>query len=114
MGIWTAVGLVVAWGVAFTLFPSLQRALRTPTRRSVAVRSAAYERLARSLPAFTYRHRWPLVASPVAVCFAGVVAVFGLPGVARGLSGGVGALDYLDHRRRCARTSPGSASTSWT
>jgi predicted RND superfamily exporter protein len=96
MGIWTAVGLVVAWAVAYTLFPALQRVLRTPTRRSVPVRSAVYERLARSLPTFTYRHRWPLVGGAVAVCAAGVVAVFGLPGVARGMPLGVDTLDYLD------------------
>src|SRR5205807_2850048 len=32
MGIWTALGLLISWIVAFTLFPALQLALRTPTR----------------------------------------------------------------------------------
>jgi len=96
MGVWTAVGLGLSWLVAFTLFPALQRVLRTPTRRSVAVRSAAYERLARSLPAFTYRHRWPLVGGAAALCAAGVVALFGLPGVIGGMSVGVDTLEYID------------------
>jgi predicted RND superfamily exporter protein len=31
MGVWTAVGLALGWVVAFTLFPALQKVLRTPT-----------------------------------------------------------------------------------
>ena len=34
--IWTAVGLALGWIVAFTLFPALQKVLRTPTGRTVA------------------------------------------------------------------------------
>ncbi len=96
LGIWTAVGLAVAWLVAFTLFPALQRALRTPTRRRVAVRSAAYERLAGSLPAFTFRHRRAIVGVSALVCAAGVVALFGLPGVTRGMPIRIESLEYLD------------------
>src|SRR5262249_18134814 len=78
MGIWTATGLVLSWCVAFTLFPARPRVLRAPPRRRVAVRSAAYERLARALPAFTSRHRWPLVGVALAGAAAGAVALYGL------------------------------------
>jgi predicted RND superfamily exporter protein len=96
MGIWTAVGLVLSWAVAFTLFPALQLALRTPTRRSVAVRSALYDRLAAALPGWTFRHRWPLAGGALAACAAGLLALFGVPGVVRGMSVEVDTLEYLD------------------
>jgi hypothetical protein len=96
MGVWTAVGLVVSWVVSFTLFPALQLALRTPTGRSVRVRSAIYDRLADALPAFTFRHRRVLTAAAVAACLAGVVALFGIPGAVKGMSVGVDLLEYLD------------------
>jgi hypothetical protein len=96
MGIWTAVGLVVSWVVALTLFPALQLALKTPTRRRVAVRSALYDRIAGALPLFTFRCRWALAGGALALCGAGLVALFGLPGVARGVSVEVDTLEYLD------------------
>jgi predicted RND superfamily exporter protein len=96
MGIWTAVGLVISWVVAFTLFPALQLVLRTPTRRSVRVRSAAYDQMADALPAFAFRHRRALVAASLATCVAGAVALFGVPGLVRGMSVEVRTLEYLD------------------
>ncbi|MFL5263310.1 MAG: efflux RND transporter permease subunit, partial [Anaeromyxobacteraceae bacterium] len=102
MGLWTALGVVVAWVVAFTLFPALQRVLHTPTRRpgDAPAREhgerGAYARLARFVPRFTYRHRWPLVGGALAVCAAGLVALFGFPGVVRGMSVHVDSLTYID------------------
>ena len=96
MGVWTAVGLVLSWGVAFTLFPALQRALRTPTGRSVRVRSALYDRLSGSIPTFTFRHRRALTAGALALCGAGLVALFGIPGLVKGMSVEVDTLEYLD------------------
>ena len=96
MGIWTAVGLVLSWVVAFTLFPALQLALRTPTGRSVRVRSALYDRLASALPAFTFRHRWVLTGGALALCGAGLVALFGVPGLVKGMSVETDTLEYLD------------------
>ena len=96
MGIWTAVGLVVAYLVAYTLFPALQIAFATPTRARVAVRSKLYERMARALPGFTYRHRHALVAGALAVCAAGVVAITGVPGVVRGMPVEVDTLSNID------------------
>lgn len=71
MGVWTAIGLAIGWVVALTLFPALQRVLRAPIQRRVAVRGAVFERMARALPGFTYRWRWALVGGALALCAAG-------------------------------------------
>ncbi len=96
MGIWTAVGLALSWVVAFTLFPALQRVLRTPTGRAVPIRSALYDRVAAALPAFTWRWRWPLVVGALALAAAGLVALVGIPGRLAGMKVGVDSLDYVD------------------
>ena len=96
MGIWTAVGLVVSWIVAYTLFPALQRVLRAPTGRRVAVRSAVYDRVARALPGLTFRLRWPLVGGALAGCAAGAIAIVGLPGVVDSIPLKVDTLSNID------------------
>jgi uncharacterized protein len=96
MGLWTASGLAIAWVVAFTLFPALQKVLRTPTGRAVPIRSALYDRLADRLPAFSYRFRWPLLAASLALSAAGAVALFGWPGRVAPMRLGVDGLDYVD------------------
>ncbi|HEX7841660.1 MAG TPA: MMPL family transporter, partial [Kofleriaceae bacterium] len=96
MGIWTAIGLVISWIVAYTLFPALQRTLHTPTRRRVAVRSALYERVSRAIPQLTFRYRWPLVSGALAVCAAGAIAITGLPGVVGSIPLRVDTLSNID------------------
>jgi uncharacterized protein len=96
MGLWTATGLAIAWVVAFTLFPALQKVLRTPTGRTVPIRTALYDRLARVLPGFTFRWRWPLVVGALALSACGLVALFGLPGRISPMKLGVDSLDYVD------------------
>src|SRR5262249_44626641 len=96
MGIWTATGLVLSWISAYTLFPALQRVFRAPTRKRVEVRSATFDRLARAIPAFSYRHRRALVATAIAGCLAGLVAVFGVPGVIGPISLRVDVLSNID------------------
>ena len=96
MGLWTALGLAIAWVVAFTLFPALQKVLRTPTGQTVAdphrpLRPAR----GRALPAFTFRWRWPLVV--------GVAGALARPGRGRAL-----------RRARAARADAASASTRST
>jgi predicted RND superfamily exporter protein len=103
MGIWTAVGLALSWIVVFTLFPALQRVLRTPTGRAVAVRTAAYDRVAAVLPGVTHRLRWPLVTGALALAAAGLVALVGLPGHLAPMRVGVDALDYVDPALLVAR-----------
>jgi len=95
MGLWTATGLAVGWAVAFTLFPALQKLLRTPTTRSVPTRTGVYDRLAEFLPGFTYRFRWPLVAGSLLLSGAGAVALFGIPGRLAHMRVGVDSLDYV-------------------
>jgi predicted RND superfamily exporter protein len=96
MGLWTATGLAIAWVVAFTLFPALQRALRTPTRRTVEIRARLYDRLAGALPAFTFRWRWPLVAGALGLAAAGLVALAGIPGRLAPMGVGLDVLRYVD------------------
>ncbi|HTP51592.1 MAG TPA: MMPL family transporter [Anaeromyxobacteraceae bacterium] len=96
MGLWTATGLAIGWVVAFTLFPALQKLLRTPTSRSVALRIGFYDRLASFLPEFSYRFRWPLVAGSLALSAVGAVALFGIPGHLDHMKVGVDSLDYVD------------------
>ncbi len=96
MGIWTATGLALSWIVAFAVFPGLQRMLRTPTGRTVAVRSRAYDAISAALPGFTWRWRWPLLACALALAAGGVVALVGIPGRLAPMRVGVDALDYVD------------------
>jgi predicted RND superfamily exporter protein len=102
LGIWTATGLVLGWLVSFTLFPALQRVLRTPTGRTAAVRDTLYERIAERLPAVTRRLRWPLVAGALAACAAGAVLLFGLPGVVGGATVDVDPLTNIDPSAKVA------------
>ncbi|HWE23775.1 MAG TPA: MMPL family transporter [Myxococcales bacterium] len=96
MGIWTALGLAIAWVVAFTLFPALQLLLRTPTRPAAAARAGAYARFAAFLPAFTRRYRHVLVSTALLLCAAGAVALFGIPGRLSGMNVAVDTLTYVD------------------
>ncbi|HSD20381.1 MAG TPA: MMPL family transporter [Anaeromyxobacter sp.] len=96
MGLWTAAGLAIAWVVAFTLFPALQRALRTPTRRTVEIRARLYDRVAAALPAFTWRWRWSLVAGALGLAAAGLVALTGVPGRLAPMGVGLDVLRYVD------------------
>ncbi len=99
MGVWIALGMVITWLVAFTLFPVLQRLLRCPTRaaRTTPARTEAlYQRFVETLPAFTYRYRWPLVLVPVAICVAGTFALFGVPGRLAPMKVEVDAIEYVN------------------
>ncbi|BDG02230.1 efflux RND transporter permease subunit [Anaeromyxobacter oryzae] len=96
MGIWTAVGLALSWVVAFTVFPGLQRALRTPTGRTVAVRARAYDALAAAVPGFTWRWRRPLLVVALALAAGGLVALLGVPGRLAPMRVGLDELDYVD------------------
>ncbi|HEY6909237.1 MAG TPA: MMPL family transporter [Myxococcales bacterium] len=93
LGLWTALGLAISWLVAFTLFPALQSLLRTPTRPARAQRPS---RLAAVVPPFTFRHRRLLVATALALCAAGAVATFGIPGRLAPMSVGTDTLSYID------------------
>ncbi len=96
MGLWTAAGLALSWVTVFTLFPALQRTLRTPTGRTVAVRTRVYDRVAAALPSVTWRLRWALVPGALALAGAGLVALVGVPGWLSPMKVGVDSLDYVD------------------
>lgn len=96
MGVWTACGLALSWFTAFTLFPSLQRVLRAPTRQGLTPAGRAYVHLADAIPRFTYRFRWPLMIAAVVVMIAGGVALFGFPGALAPMRMEVDAVDYID------------------
>ncbi len=102
LGIWTALGLVLGWLISFTLFPALQRVLRTPTGRTAAVRDTLYERIAATLPAFTRRYRWPLVGGALVACAAGAALLFGVPGVIGGATVDVDPLTNIDPQAKVA------------
>ena len=96
MGIWTAIGLLISWVVAFTLFPALQLVLRTPTRVASAKGGGMYDRIAAHIPPFTLRRRRILVGTVLLFCVAGAVALFGIPGRLSAMSVGVDNLTYID------------------
>jgi hypothetical protein len=96
MGVWVAVGLAITWLVVFTLFPALQRILRTPTHPPRPSRDA-FGRFASRIPAFSHRFRWPLVASAVSLSALGAAALFGIPGVLAPLPVRVDPVQYLGH-----------------
>lgn len=81
MGIWVAVGLGFTYIVIFTLFPALQKILKTPTALEQKVAAAWFLRLTATLPRWSYRYRWPLVIGSIVLSAAGGVALLGLPGV---------------------------------
>jgi predicted RND superfamily exporter protein len=97
MGIWVAVGLSFTWVVVFTLFPALQRILRTPTLQERRIAGAWFQDLAERLPAFSYRWRWLLVPSSLLLCVAGAGAIFGLPGLLAPMGIATNGIEYLSH-----------------
>lgn len=80
MGLWVAVGLLLTWIVLLTLFPALQRVLRTPTSAGVRASSVGFLRFSTWLPRASYSARYPLVAAALVLMVAGGVALFGIPG----------------------------------
>ena len=95
MGLWTASGLLVTWVCCFTLFPALQKLLRTPTRRERALAGAWLLRSAEAIPPWSYRWRWPLVLAASALAAAGAAALFGVPGRLRPMPLETDPLDYI-------------------
>ncbi len=96
MGLWTAAGLACSWVTVFTLFPALQKALRTPTGAAQAARARLYDRVSEALPLVTWRLRWLLVPGALALAAVGLVAVTGVPGRLAPMKVGVDSLDYVD------------------
>jgi uncharacterized protein len=98
MGISIAVGMVFVFLVSFTLFPALQRILRTPTQRERKVAGQFFLRFTTWLPRFTYRFRWLLVPASLVLCFVGGVTLFGLPGVIKPMHMQTNPIEYINHK----------------
>ena len=96
MGLWTAAGLLLVWLTSFTLFPALQKLLRTPTRLERAIAGEWVIRAAHGIPRWSYRWRHALVLTAAGLSVAGAVAVFGCPGLVRPMPLETDSLDYVD------------------
>ncbi|HBZ72719.1 MAG TPA: hypothetical protein DEP35_24480, partial [Deltaproteobacteria bacterium] len=97
MGIWVAVGLVSTWITVFTLFPALQKALATPSRVERPASEDWFVRIAHTLPRWSYRWRWPLVVTALALSVVGAAALFGVPGILRPMRILTDPVEYMAH-----------------
>jgi predicted RND superfamily exporter protein len=91
------VGLFFTWVVVFTLFPVLQRILRTPTLQQRKIAGHWFHGFTERLPAFSYRWRWLLVLSSLLLCVIGAVAIFGLPGLLGPMRIATNGIEYINH-----------------
>lgn len=98
MGIWVAAGLVLTYIAIFTLFPVLEKILKTPTGIEQKIAAPWFLRLTASIPRWSYRYRWPLVISALLMSAAGGVALFGLPGVVTPMKILVDPVEYINSK----------------
>jgi predicted RND superfamily exporter protein len=98
MGVWVAVGLSFTWLVVFTLFPAMQRILRTPTSVERKVAGQWFDRLTAWLPVWSYRFRWVLVPGALALSVLGALALFGVPGLIAPMRLETSAVYNLNHK----------------
>jgi len=96
MGLWVAAGLLLTWIVVFTLFPALQRILKTPIQTHRTAAGKLLLRAIDALPAFSYRWRWVLLSISLLLMIAGLLAVTGIPGRLAPMPLETDALDYID------------------
>src|SRR5262249_29462720 len=97
MGLWVAVGLFFTWVIVFTLFPALQKILRTPTSLEKQTAGAWFLHFTRWLPRVSYAARFPLVAGALLLMAAGGVALFGLPRVVDPMRILIDPVEYVNH-----------------
>ncbi len=97
MGAWVAAGMAVTWCSSFTLFPVLEKVLRTPTSSERRTAGAWWPRIVDRLPRFSYRWRWVLVPGSIVLMLAGLGALLGIPGEVEAMRLETDSLDYIDH-----------------
>lgn len=102
MGIWVAVGLTISWVVIFTLFPALQKVLKTPTSEHRQTAAPWFQHLVEWLPGFSYRYRWPLVVVSLLLSAGGAVALFGLRGAVQPMQLLTNPMEYISPDTRVA------------
>jgi len=98
MGLWVAAGMILTWLASFTLFPALERRLRTPTQSERRTAGAWWPRIVDTLPHFTYRYRWLLVPGALVAMAVGLVALLGVPGRIDPMQLETDSLDYIDKK----------------
>ncbi len=103
LGIWTSAGLVIGWLVCFTLYPALQVVLRAPTRAERPIAGRWVIGLATTLPSWSFRWRWSVLAVAALVAAAGLGALVGVPGVMAPMRLATSALDYVNPNEPVAR-----------
>lgn len=97
MGVWVAAGLFLSWIIILTLFPALQKILKTPTGRDKAAAGAFFVRFTNWLPRASYKARVALVLGSFALMGAGGVALFGLPGAVDPMQLLIDPVEYINH-----------------
>ncbi len=98
MGTWVAVGLFITWIVVLTLFPALQKIMKTPSGASERAADVWFLRFTEWLPGFSYRFRFALVGGAVALSAAGAIALFGLPGVVQPMRLLTDPVEYISRK----------------
>jgi len=98
MGYWVAAGMVITWLTSFTLFPALQRLLRTPPSSERRTAGNWWPRIVDRLPSFSYRWRWLLVPGSIVLMLVGLGALLGVPPRITPMRLETDSLDYIDHR----------------
>ncbi len=97
MGVWVAVGLFFTWIIVFTLFPALQKILKTPTSGEQKVAGAFFIHFTRWLPRASYDYRFALVVAALGLMACGAVALFGLKGVVDPMALLIDPVEYVNH-----------------
>jgi len=97
MGFWVAAGMVVTWLTSFTLFPALQRLLRTPPASVRSTAGAHWPKIVDRLPWFSYKFRWVLVPGAIVLMLVGLGALLGVPTLIDPMRLETDSLDYIDH-----------------
>lgn len=95
LGIWLSVGLTITWIVVFTLFPVLQRILKTPTQKERKTAAQWFWSLAKWLPRAAFNARWVTVPTALLLCGIGAIALFGLPGYIAPMKMLTDPIDYV-------------------
>ena len=97
LGLWVAAGLVFTWITVFTLFPALQKVLRTPTEAERKTAGQWFAHFTAWLPPWSYSWRWLLVPGALVLCVAGLIALFGIPHVLPSMELQTNAVEYIPH-----------------
>jgi len=103
MGVWVAIGLVFTWFIVFSLFPALQKVLRTPTQVERHTAAQWFRHVTEWLPHWSWRWRWVTVPLSLALCAVGAVSLFGLPGVIDPMKMLTDPIDYVPADSEIAR-----------